>query len=488
MRLFSELFSKPFSVSELNSFVKEFLQGLAPQGIWVKGEILDLKISADRRYASLLLCEKAPGSNDVTAQVQVMCWGKELGMIQSKLRSFDRTLSFENGLCVQLLCVPDLWQKQGRFQLSAKDIDPAVTVGELHALRTKIFNEIQTLGLHEKNKKLELPLCPLNIALITSRGAAGYHDFISEISNSLYPFNVDFYHAAVQGEKTEKEVVAALKQISKKGYDCAVLIRGGGAGADLKWFDNKNICLAIANSPIPVFTGIGHEINLTAADMVANMNFKTPTACAVFLVEKAREYKARVDDVSEGILSACSDILKDSKEQLNDLLADLTSSSKQYLESQRQTIHETGKEIIAGANVQIATRKMMIDVLLENTAKGAAEFTAKERSVIYNIEEKVRIYDPKNTLKLGYSITKGKDGRTIRNIADMIIGDEIETRVMDGTFGSSVTIVCPDISPQTPGSPETTLTPNRSPEATLTPAWSPETTLTPNPSPRGRGE
>lgn len=409
---------KTYTVSQLNAALKMYLKDFSKEGVWIKGEILSYKADQNRRYASFVLCEKEEGSDEIIAQVPAMCWGSELSDIIYRLRGVDRALEIKDGLFAQFKCTIDFWPKAGRLQIIVKDIDPSVTVGELHLLRMKVYNELKELGIHEKNKLLEIPLCPLRIAMISSKGGAGYHDFLSEIKNSGYPFAVDFYHAAVQGADTEKEVVRAISRISKKSdkYDVLVLIRGGGSIADLKWFDNKNICLAIANCKLPVLTGIGHEINLSAADMIANMNFKTPTAVAVSLVGKVSDFRTALDGKITGVHSKAKEILSENKQFLRDVLKDLASDAQVAMEKEIITLRS-----LAG-NIKIAASRVIKD------ASGKIE----------EFGEKARIYDPVNTLKLGYSITRSKIGRVINNAAQISVGDDIVTELVGGRIFSNV--------------------------------------------------
>ncbi|OGC16166.1 exodeoxyribonuclease VII large subunit [candidate division WOR-1 bacterium RIFOXYA2_FULL_37_7] len=407
---------KTFSVSELNNAVKYYLKNLHPDGVWVKGEILGFK--ADKRYASFLLCEKEEGTNNVLSQVQVMCWGNDFWDITRDLRAVDRTLSLKDGLCVQLKCQLDLWPKAGRFQLIAKEIEPSVTIGELHITRAKIYNELKDLGLHNKNKQLPIPLCPLRIALIASRGSAGFNDFVSEIKSSKYAFGIDFYHAAVQGEMVEKEVVLAFDKIVKRknDYDVVVIVRGGGAVTDLKWFDNQKIGRAIGECPIPVITGIGHEINLSVTDMVANINFKTPTAVAAFLVNAALQYEMAISQLIDGIYREAWELLGQGKMDLHEIIKDINSEGKFYIESGKRDVSE----------------------LSENLTNSVSVFLKRAEENFKHYEEKLAIFDPVNTLRLGYSITRSTKGKIIKKIDDVAISERIAVELKDGLIYGEV--------------------------------------------------
>ncbi|MFA6169953.1 MAG: exodeoxyribonuclease VII large subunit [Candidatus Margulisiibacteriota bacterium] len=409
---------KVLTIGQLNQVIKMYLKDLAPEGLWVKGEILGYKLGDGGRYASFIICEKEERSNKVIAQAPAMCWGADLSMLNGKLRTIDRTLGLKDGIIVQLKCVADLWPQAGRFQLIVKDIEPSVTVGELHLLRLKIYQELVALGVQDQNKQLPIPLCPLRAALITAKGCAGYNDFIHELWSARYPFKIDLYDSAVQGEGVEKEVTAALKTIARRSgdYDVIVIVRGGGAVTDLKWFDNKAIGLAIASSPLPVLTGIGHEINLSLADMIAHTNFKTPTAAAGFLVEKVRGFEVAVDELVAGINQAATQILRDNRVALQTLTREINSEAKHYHLMQRAALEN----------------------LFQNISAAAIEAIRQQEASLNHLAEKIALFEPRNTLKLGYSITRGGDGRVLRRLDQVSVGEELTTQLVDGKIVSNV--------------------------------------------------
>ncbi|MBU1974743.1 MAG: exodeoxyribonuclease VII large subunit [Nanoarchaeota archaeon] len=411
--------NKVYSVSELNNSVRYYLRDLAPaEGIWVKGEILGYKLQSDKRYASFTLCEKDDESNEIIAKVQVMCWGTELSDIEDKLKKMDHSLSLKEGICVQLKCSLDLWAQNGRYQIIVKDIEPTFTLGELHFLRIKIFNELKALCLHEKNKKIEIPLYPIRVALITSRGCAGYNDFISEIRSSQYPFSIDFYHASVQGHMVEEEVIRAIQLINRRPeyYDVIVIVRGGGGITDLKWFDNKKIGIAIAESKLPVLTGIGHEINLTVTDMVSNKNFKTPTAVADFLVNKAREFESQVNLFINNIHDEAKDFLSENKINLFNLI----------------------KEIDVKTKSDLREKSLGLSSLSENISSSTSDFLSNKKDNLKHLEEKIFLLDPKYTVKLGYSITRNAQGKIIKKLSQVNKKDTIISQLQDGSVFSNV--------------------------------------------------
>lgn len=403
---------KTYTVSQLNEALRLYLKDFTLEGVWVKGEILDLKIDPIKKYASFLLCEKEEDSDEIVAKIQAMCWVGELKKIISKLKSIDKDIELKDGLICCFKCVVDLWAKQGRIQLVIKDVDPFAILGELHFLRMKVYNELKALGIHEKNKNLPISICPLRIALISAKDGAGYNDFLSGIKNSGFPFSVDFYNCSVQGPLTEIEICDALRVISKRYrfYDVAVIIRGGGSVADLKWFDNKKICLAICNCKVPVLTGIGHEINISAADMVANMSFKTPTAVAVFLENRVFEFKQKISEIAKNIHILAKEKLLLEKSNLTDLTKDISTLCKTILRESKLRLK----------NISTSIKPLVLRFFKDNNL------------LLQNFLEKIKIYDPQNTLKFGYTLTRTLSGKVIKSVKEVDIDDSIMTEFKDG--------------------------------------------------------
>ncbi|HLU70337.1 MAG TPA: exodeoxyribonuclease VII large subunit, partial [Fibrobacteria bacterium] len=177
----------------------------------------------------------------------------------------------------------------GRFQPRVVDVDESFTLGELAQMRLKVLETLRREGLFDANRGRPLVDVPLRVGLISASGSAAYQDFTTVLLQSGYSFRIVFAEARMQGQETESTVAAALRALSEKPLDVICIIRGGGSKTDLVFFDSEAICRAIAACPVPVFTGIGHEIDLSLADMVAHRHFKTPTECAKFLETRAQE-------------------------------------------------------------------------------------------------------------------------------------------------------------------------------------------------------
>jgi exodeoxyribonuclease VII large subunit len=278
------------------------------------------------------------------------------------------------------------------------------------------------------------------VALVTSRGCAGFIDFISEIKLSPYAFIVDFYHASVQGQKVEEEIVATLKTIGNRfeQYDVLVIVRGGGAITDLKWFDNKNVGIAIANSPLPVLTGIGHEINLTVADMIANMNFKTPTAVASYLVNKVGEYERSLNALIKNIHESAGSLLDKSKREMVDLIGSIHHQTEQIVLDKKAELFGLIKDIVSETKPMLSSANASFSALNANIFKALPIYLKNKKAALANLDEKLRTYDPRKAIKLGYSITRNSRGVIIKRLGQVSSNDEIITNLIDGNILSVV--------------------------------------------------
>ena len=180
-------------------------------------------------------------------------------------------------------------------------IDPHHTLGQLSVDRERVLQSLHKAGLLETNPSLQVPTVPLHIGLVTSDGSAAYNDFVNEISSSQYPFRISLAHSAVQGTEAEMGLVNAIQQLVDTDVDVIAVVRGGGARTDLLAFDLESVARAVALAPIPVFSGIGHEIDRSIVDEVVHTAFKTPTACAAAIVQIVTAFDQQLNDSARRI-------------------------------------------------------------------------------------------------------------------------------------------------------------------------------------------
>lgn len=281
---------KAYQLSELNAYLKRVLALNFKEAIWVRGEWSDLKGSRGHVYAQLI--EKQEEA--IIAQSQVVIWNRQLQKLDKKSKVPIGDL-LQDGLEVLLQVRIDFHERFG-LKLIVEDIDPSFTLGELELKRRRNLEKLQQQGLLQLNRTLSLPMVTQRLAVISGAQAAGYIDFVAHLKQNPYAYRwkIQLYDSAVQGKNVVREVSKAIQDIStvKAQYDAIVLIRGGGSRIDLSAFDEFGVCEAIAQSPLPVFTGIGHEIDESLADQVAFQAFKTPTAVADYLINCSMQVEA----------------------------------------------------------------------------------------------------------------------------------------------------------------------------------------------------
>ncbi|HEY0558003.1 MAG TPA: exodeoxyribonuclease VII large subunit, partial [Thermoanaerobaculia bacterium] len=291
--------------------MKDFL-GEAFSAVWVAGEAQRVRPSA-RGHVYFELVEKGE-RDEIVGKLDAVIWKGDFLKVQRLLAASEQKLV--DGVQIRCRGGLDFYAPSGRLQLCVREVDPAFTLGLLERRRRETLAALTGAGLLEANRALPLPELPLAIALITSHGSAAYHDFLSGLVDSGYGFRVLFVHAAMQGREAEREVVSALRALAGMGIDAAVLIRGGGSRTDLAAFDSRAIAEAIARSPFPVLTGLGHEIDRAIADLTAHTAFKTPTKVAEFLIERMARADQAVMELRRALAREALEPLRAGREAL----------------------------------------------------------------------------------------------------------------------------------------------------------------------------
>ncbi len=278
--------ARALSLSQLNRRVADALSMAPLQNVWVVAELSDLRISHGHCYVELM--EKDADTGTVTARLRAVMWASVFPRLNAEfMAGTGRRL--ESGLKVMVCGTVSYHAAYGiSFVISA--IDPSYTMGEAERRRREIIDRLTKEGVLDLNRSLEWPDVPSRIAIISARGAAGYGDFIHQLftNASHLRFSTTLFEAMMQGDRTSPSVIAALEEIAMRAddFDCVVIIRGGGATSDLLAFDDYALANNVAQFPLPVVIGIGHERDITVLDYVANMRVKTPTAAAEWLIAR----------------------------------------------------------------------------------------------------------------------------------------------------------------------------------------------------------
>lgn len=424
------------SLSDLNRKIKECLQSNLEDSYWVVAEIGEMRVN-QKGHCYLEMVEKS--GDEIIAKSQAAIWS----YTYRNLSGWFETLtgqSLKTGLKILCHVVVNYHEVYG-LSLIIKDIDASYTIGERAKKRLEILNQLERDGVIDMNRQLPLPIVPQRIALIASSTSAGYLDFISQIrhNKSGYKFHISHYQALMQGNEAEKSIIQAMHEIHMDldNFDLLVIIRGGGATLDLECFDSYNLAAHVAQFPIPVITGIGHERDETITDRVAHTSLKTPTAVAEFLISGCREFEERIENLYLQILDHVLNHFREQGKYLEYLSRHLKYISGQIIKEQGTVL-----QMVSG-NLRNAAmgRKRMLNTWLAGYAASlklhARQFLDMQSKDLNTLSRSVELVDPTNILKRGYSLTR-KNNRIVKSAHDLHAGDTIETEFLDGKKKSKI--------------------------------------------------
>ncbi|MEY2452075.1 MAG: exodeoxyribonuclease large subunit [Acidimicrobiaceae bacterium] len=373
-----------FSVAELNAGIGAVLGRAFPDELWVRGEIANLsRPPSGHVYFDLV---------DADAALAVTLWATDRQVVNAVLRRAGGAVRMTDGTEVRIRVRVAWYAKRGQVSLRMLSIDTAYTLGRLAEAREVLLLRLQGEGLLARQPALRLTDVPLTVGLITSDNSAAAHDFLTTLEASAFGWRVVLADARVQGVEAEASVIAALEQLRSQSVDVVCIVRGGGARTDLAAFDSEAIARAIALYPIPILTGIGHEVDTTVADLVAHRRCLTPTACAGALVERVTNWCNRLHDRRRAIARAA----------------------------------------------MRAVDPAVVDRLALQLGRQAPRAMDRATRTIEGVESRVRALDPARVLARGWSITRDSDGRLVRASSDVSPGTRLVTTLADGTVGSTV--------------------------------------------------
>ena len=405
---------KRLTLFELNHLVRDVLECEMPDEYWVEAELSECRESKGHCYMELI--QKDERNATPIAKADAKCWASKWMLIRPY---FERTTGerLRAGMKVLLKVYPQFHEAFG-FSWIVTDIDPTYTLGDMARKRQEIIRQLKEEGVFDLQRELELPLFCQHIAVISSESAAGYGDFCHQLSDNPYgfQFQTQLFPAIMQGEGVSQSIISALENIyNGQCFDCVVIIRGGGATSDMSGFDTLSLAENVANFPLPIITGIGHDRDESILDMVSHTRVKTPTAAAAFLVDHLK-----------GVL--------DTIEGAQSLITHYARQKLSTLQSQLATIQEILPKLFLAVKIRQDARIENLEARFPLLAE--RRLTA-ERHRLQLTEEKLKALDPQLLLKRGYSITL-HNGKAVHNPLALKAGDEIETRLEKGTIKSII--------------------------------------------------
>ena len=447
-------------LSDLQNEIREILQGNFNTPRWIVAEISEIKENYSG-HCYLDLVEKDEDSDKLHAKARATIWASSYRMLKPY---FETSTGYElvAGIKIMVSASVEYHPVYG-LSLNIKDIDPNYTLGDVERKRQEIISRLEKEGVLNMNKEITLPAVPQKIAVISSRTAAGFEDFMEQLENNPfgYKFYTKIFPASMQGDKAESSIILSLENIFEHEsiFDLVVIIRGGGSKSDLSCFDSYELAFHVSQFPLPVITGIGHEQDDTITDMVAHTRLKTPTAVAGFLIDSLASFEATLDEYSESLVKASLSILHEKKLQMELLRHKINSASFAFVKERgehllRLTAHARLKvqQTIGGHSISI----LRLGERLKNSARNLPEkrktelLHATNRLIqqslnLINSEEKrldkftrLKSYaDPAQILKLGFSISRFR-GKALKNTSVLVTGDLIQTELNEGKIQSEV--------------------------------------------------
>ncbi len=404
-----------YTLYELNEHIRRVIALNLPDAMWISCEIAQISIS--KGHAFIHLVQKEEEGESIVAQSEAVIWAMDYRRLKRKFGTELNSL-LQEGMEVMIQAKVDFNERYG-FKLIILDLDPAYTIGKLALQRQKVIEVLKKEALFQKNALIPFPAVIQRIAVLSSEKAAGYQDYLDQINQNQfgYSFENRLFPTSMQGDKVESEMIAQLKQIElqKDNFDCVIIIRGGGARLDLAAFDGLKLSKAIANCPLPVITGIGHDIDETVVDLMAHTSLKTPTAVAEFIIQRNLNFEMQLSEHGMAIQQLIQQKLTNQEFTLNHLENQFKFSTNLLLKGQLRMLDFVAEKIPALLKVKLKT----------------------EKNSILNFERICQLLSPENTLKRGFSLSL-MDGKVISSTKKLKEGDLMETVFSDGKIKSKI--------------------------------------------------
>ena len=405
----------PLSLYELNEFIRQAIELNFEESIWLQCEIAQIGESRGHRYLTLI--EKAQYHDEIIAQSQAVLWRGTFEKIRSKYRESLMEV-LQDGAQVNIRVKIDFHERYG-LKLIIEDLDVSYTLGQVALQRQQTIEKLAKNELLTKNEALSLENVIQRVAIISSETAAGYQDFINQVVHNPYgyQFNLHLFPAAVQGKNLVPEFLVQLERIYHRAddFDLIAIIRGGGGKMDLGYFDNYDLCEFLANSPLPVVTGIGHDIDETVADLVSHTSLKTPTAVAEFIINHNASFEGEIQH----------------------LIQLIQRHARWQVQSHRERLFHISRDINQAAKTMIQEEYYNLEGLQYNMNLISRNLLNKHHEALENFARLSKALDPENVLKRGYAIVY-KDQKIVSHSKKIKKEDQLDIQLDDGIIKTKV--------------------------------------------------
>ncbi len=450
---------KYYSLFDLASSLQSIIEKTYKRAYWVKAEIAKLNYYPKSGHCYPDLVEKKNGK--VLAQMRAIIWASTYTDITRKFKEVTKE-ELREGMTILLLVKVSFHPTHG-LSLNILDIEPAFTLGEMAKEKAETIERLKNEGIFDLNKQLTVPLLPKNIAIISVETSKGYHDFMKIIEGNTwgYFFHTTLFPALLQGDNAVKSLTGQLRKIKdiSEQFDVVLIIRGGGGDVGLNCYDNYLLAKEVAIFPLPVLTGIGHSTNVTVTEMAANQNLITPTDVAYYLIQKFHNFSVRIQDAEKRIKDFANELLNIENQKLNEITRIFRSLTQNLIIQNKHSVKEFETALLNKSNAFISDRKRELYNIqlqmryrpVEVLKNGYSELSGltmlldiRSKQILKNhntkierLTEKIKLLEPSNVLKRGYSITM-HNGKPVKDIKKLKKGDTVKTRIFNGSFESKI--------------------------------------------------
>ena len=425
------------SLLEFNLRIKKLLASPEVQRCWVIAELSDVAVRGGHCYMELV--QKDESNTRILAKCRAVIWANVYARLKYDFETVTG-MSLSSGMKLMVEVTANYHEQYG-MSLLVSNINPEYTMGGMALKRKEILRRLAQEGIIDMNKQLQWAEVPQRIAVVSAEGAAGYGDFMNQLDNN--PMGIMFYTklfpAVMQGDKTVPSIIAAFDRIYENIdlFDCVVVIRGGGATSELHCFDSYELAATIAQYPVPVIVGIGHERDVTVLDDVAAMRVKTPTAAAEWLISRGEAALAYIAELTNTMVTTARNYVSHAGEQLAYYGSTIPIVAKNKVETANIRLKHYAQTIPVSVKNHVSASRNQLSFLSQSMKQAVEQRLVRENMLLEAMTEKVKLLSPQNTLKRGYSLTL-KNGKAVTSAGDTPPGDRIVTKLADGTIASVV--------------------------------------------------
>ncbi|MGH8997109.1 MAG: exodeoxyribonuclease VII large subunit [Acidimicrobiales bacterium] len=446
------------SIADLYGRVDRALRAALPGQVWVAGEVRSFNVSS-RGHCYIDLVDPAGKHDTASPVLKVVCWSSRWSRVRTTLDQLGITL--DAGLLVRVRGEVQLYKPRGDISFILSEFDTDALLGKLAAERARVIKAMTDEGLLDRNRSVAVPAVPLRVGLVASPGTEGYRDFLGQLEASGLGFDVRVVATPVQGKGAHRTVARAITALGSADRDLVVVVRGGGSKADLAAFDTEMVARAVATSPIPVWTGIGHTGDQSVADEVANRSFITPTECGQELARRAELCWAAAMEAGEVVGRLAGDVVAGSHDHLGRARRRLATGARMQLGRHGDRLAHRASAVRGVVQGQLdvhgqrlSGRGAAIGKAAIRSLEGADRSLVRRATLLaalpgrrLDVDERqatqwrrlMSAYDYQRQLERGYSVTRDASGAVVRSVASVRPGYTLITEVTDGSLRSVVT-------------------------------------------------